>query len=119
MNSRQQHKRWRETNWVQWKLSHIKARAKEVGLDFNLTKEDMTLPEVCPVLGLKLTYGTASHNDNSCASIDRIRNDGGYTADNIVIVSKRVNSIKRDATIEELIMIAEFYKQLQGERNEK
>jgi hypothetical protein len=43
-------------------------------------------------------------------SIDRIDNSKGYTKDNIMIVSTKLNLLKKDATIDELIKIGDFYR---------
>ena len=48
-----------------------------------------------------------------CApSIDRIDNTRGYVKDNIIIVSRRANILKKDATINELIKLANYYEHL-------
>jgi len=53
-------------------------------------------------------------NNNNSPSLDRIDNTKGYTPDNVVVVSNRANSIKRDATPDELMAVAKFYMQLAG-----
>ena len=49
---------------------------------------------------------------NNAPSIDRIDNEKGYIKENIVIVSNRANLLKKDATTEELVMLANFYSNL-------
>ena len=46
-------------------------------------------------------------------SIDRINNSKGYHKDNIVVVSDLVNTIKSNATLKELYMVADFYYELE------
>jgi hypothetical protein len=41
-------------------------------------------------------------------SIDRIDNNGGYTVDNIAVISWRANRLKNNATSDELRQIAEW-----------
>jgi|TARA_A100000171_G_scaffold33006_1_gene31388 hypothetical protein len=98
-------------------LRHAKKRALNKGLDFNLTLEDLTYPDVCPILGIKLKhgYGKGKDRENS-PSIDRIDNTKGYTLDNVIIVSVLANSIKNSATPEQIIKVGEFYKNLHKER---
>ena len=91
-------------------LRSAKARAKKKGLEFNLELADIVLPEFCPVLGIKLKR-TSSSTDAS-PSIDRIDNALGYVKGNVIIISLRANRIKRDATLEELKKLYNFYKPL-------
>jgi hypothetical protein len=102
------YKRWKKKNPKQAMLSGCKCSAQKKGVVFSLTIEDIIIPEVCPVLGIPLIFGN-KRTDNT-PSVDRIDNDKGYTADNIVIVSWRANILKRDATVEELEKIAKFYR---------
>ena len=92
-------------------LQAAKQRALKKNIEFNLKEIDILIPDECPVLGIKLIKGIDKLSDNS-PSIDRIDNNKGYTKDNILIVSYKVNAIKRNASIEELGLIYEFYKDL-------
>ena len=46
-------------------------------------------------------------------------NRGGYTKDNVVVVSHRVNSIKSVANVKELYQVADFYYELEKKRLDK
>jgi len=59
-------------------------------------------------LGIPL-YRCKRENWNNSPSIDRIDNSKGYIKNNIVVVSRRANVLKKDASIEELKKLAEFY----------
>lgn len=86
-------------------LTKIKTKCKKKKIPFSLSPEDIIIPEFCPVLGLKLdlTVGTKGHGfKRNSPSIDRINPKGGYTPDNIRIISARANVLKCDASIEEL-----------------
>lgn len=89
-----------------------KARAPRKGLEFSIIREDITIPEYCPVLGIKLVFDNTGGFQDSSPSIDRIDSAKGYTPDNIIITSWRANRIKTDATIEELEKVIAFYKTL-------
>jgi hypothetical protein len=91
-------------------LMNSKHRAKMSGIEFSITEEDIKIPEKCPVLEIPL-FRCKKDNWNNSPSIDRIDNTKGYTKDNIVIVSRRANILKKDATIDELQKLANFYKQ--------
>lgn len=84
-----------------------KCRSKKENMEFDLTKEyiDSLLGEKCPVLGL--TY-EIKHNSPNSASVDRINNDKGYTKDNVAIISRRANNLKKDATLKELELIVKY-----------
>jgi hypothetical protein len=96
-------------------LARVKRRAKERGLAFDLTAECIIIPAVCPVLGIPLTIGKGSASDNS-PELDRIDNRKGYVKGNVIVVSRRANRIKNDATVAELEKIASFYRALKPEK---
>jgi hypothetical protein len=69
-------------------------------------------PTHCPVLGIELIYGggegTAHHPD--CASIDKIIPAHGYRPGNVAIISSRANTLKRDATVDEIEALAKWLR---------
>lgn len=91
-------------------LDNSKQRAKRSGILFDLTMDDIEIPERCPALDIEL-FTCDKKNWVNSPSIDRIDNTKGYTKDNIVIVSRRANILKKDATLEELKKISDFYQQ--------
>jgi hypothetical protein len=101
----------REKDPIRYRLAMVKHRAKVIGVEFNLTREDIHIPTHCPVLGIQLRISNRPRDPYS-PSVDRIDSRKGYTKDNIVIVSNRVNALKGDATVEELVKIAAFYQGL-------
>lgn len=92
-------------------LQDAKQRAKKSGIVFDLVEGDIRIPSKCPVLGIPLqtSDGRASHNS---PSLDRIDPGKGYTIDNVIVVSHRANTLKRDASIDELRRLARFYKEI-------
>jgi len=93
-------------------LSRAKDRAKRKNLEFSLTKEDILIPEVCPLLGIKI-ISQAKDRIHS-PSLDRIDSNRGYTPDNIWVVSSRANTLKNNATLQELELLVENLKKLNG-----
>jgi hypothetical protein len=88
-----------------------KRRATEKGLIFEITVEDIVIPERCPVLGIRLKAaigcGTVSvARLESSPTLDRIDNAKGYTPDNIAVISLRANNLKRDASLYEMRCLA-------------
>jgi hypothetical protein len=43
-----------EANPINQMLGAARSRAKRYSLPFNITKNDITIPEFCPVLGIRL-----------------------------------------------------------------
>lgn len=83
-------------------------RAKRIGMEHTLSLADINIPDVCPVLGV--TLAREERGTWNCApSLDRIDNSKGYTPENVIVVSRRANILKKDATPEELNMLAAFY----------
>lgn len=101
-------KQLRQNNRDAAHLKKIKDRAKAKGIPFSLSADDLVIPEYCPVLGIKLERG---RNQDVWPSVDRIDPNGGYTPDNIVVVSFLANKIKNNATVEQIRKVANFYEQ--------
>lgn len=81
-------------------LRAAKKRAVSKGLPFALTLDDIRIPPVCPILGIPIRRLDGRHHGSP--SLDRVNNGKGYTPDNIQVISLRANSLKSDATVEEL-----------------
>ena len=103
-------KTWKD-DAAQILLNNSRQRAKNSNIENTLKKEDINIPDNCPVFDIPLKREDKS-TWNNAPSIDRIDNNKGYTKDNIVIVSRRANILKKDATIEELEKLANYYKNL-------
>lgn len=82
-----------------WKAAE--KRAKERGLDFNIEESDIVIPKICPILEVPLEFGTKD-NYNYSPSLDRIDNTKGYIKGNIQVISKKANTMKNSATLQEL-----------------
>lgn len=89
----------------------IKGRAKKHRLPFDLELEDIVIPDKCPVFGVPFVIGTKSKWN---PSLDRIIPDKGYVKGNITVISVRANSIKNDATPDELRKVADYVDSLLG-----
>ena len=94
-----------------WNIRH---RAKKKGIVFDLKEKDIIIPKVCPVFKKPFVFGTGKQEAFS-PSVDRVDNTKGYIKNNIIVVSVKANFLKNNATIKELILLADFYKQLNKE----
>lgn len=93
-------------------LRACQKRAELQGVPFNLVASDLVVPDICPVLGIPLVVGTKRHHPSS-PSVDRIVPKKGYVKSNVLVVSFRANTLKRDASIEELQRLSRFYRKFQ------
>lgn len=98
-------------NHVKRLLIAARGRARERGMEFDLTLADLEWTGFCPVFGIPLVPGKGKASFAS-PSLDRIDNTKGYVKGNVIIVCLRVNTIKSSATPEELSKVAEFYTAL-------
>lgn len=106
-------KRW---EWsIPGRLSAAKKRSKKNNLKFNLTKEylESIYPKnnICPLLNIALDWDS-DPNHSSTPSLDRIDSSKGYIKGNVQWISWRANSLKKDATPDELLMLAQNYKNI-------
>lgn len=84
-----------------------KQRCVKTGREFNLQVEDITIPDVCPILGIEINMnsGRSGAYKNS-PSLDRIDNSKGYIKENIQVISQQANAMKGAASKEELLQFA-------------
>jgi len=107
----------RPPEWRLWVSAYTRARKKKI--EFTITPEDIVIPSVCPALGTPFVSnrGISCGPNRSAASLDRIRPDLGYVPGNIIVISVRANSIKNDATADEVKKVAAWLSTLQGATN--
>ena len=114
-------------NPVPQMLSNAKIRAKQKGVPFKITADDIRsiwpADNKCPVLKVKFDMGYSKvlgkKKDKTYApSLDRVIPKLGYVPGNILITCDIVNRVKQDASIEILEQVYKFYKKwLDNEKN--
>lgn len=87
-------------------LRFVKYHAKRTNQEFNLDLNDISIPEYCPYLKIKITTDYGNGRKDSNASIDKIDPKKGYVKGNVQIISFKANRMKNDATQEELFEFA-------------
>lgn len=106
---------WRQGNLKNVMLIEARKRAKKTGIDCTITRDDFDVPEFCPILGIPITPGNG-HPVPGSPSLDRIDIRFGYVPGNVQVISYKANTMKNNATREELLMFAEWVrKNLGGE----
>ena len=100
-------------------LSNAKIRAKQKGVDFNLTskylKKIFPKNNKCPITGLNFQFGYKNKekiNKNNSPSLDRIIPSKGYVEGNVMVISDLMNRMKQDSTYEDIEKLDNFYKKL-------
>jgi len=102
-------------HWGKWDTYHrfrcknlrnnLVLRAKNKGYESDISTDYLVeiFPKdfICPVLGTKMIWGGDKRKRNS-PSVDKIFPDKGYIKGNVAIISERANSIKTDASLEEI-----------------
>lgn len=91
----------REVSW-----GHARSRARRKGLPIDRIgwREVPPPPKTCPCCGVELSVGKADKSNSP--SLDRIIPERGYVLSNIQWLCYRCNTIKQDATPEELMRLA-------------
>lgn len=98
----------RKENLANYIFQSAKQSAKKRGIEFNLEKEDITIPENCPVFGTPFLNELREGRNPRAPSIDRIDSAKGYIKGNIQIISWRANFLKSNGTKEEFKLLTEF-----------
>lgn len=95
-------------------ICNARNRAEADGVPFSISREDVIVPDKCPVFGFPFKDRSKPDffSNNKGPSLDRIIGSEGYVPGNIIVVSCRANSLKGNATPDELIKLAEFYRKL-------
>lgn len=103
-----------ETFWKQnfFRMhSLLKRRARKKDLRYNLSKdyllEIFPLDSLCPVFGIKMEFGG---DKRLSPSLDRFVPSLGYIKGNVAWISGKANSMKSDATFEELSLLLKWMK---------
>lgn len=98
---------YRAKDPVTFMLRNAKNRAKERGWEFSLVKADISIPAICPILGIPIAKGSTGFHPNS-PSVDRVDSTKGYTPGNVRVISWRANALKRDGTLDEFRKIVAY-----------
>lgn len=99
----------RRKDAARYLFRYAKNRAVAGGILFTITAADISVPDVCPVLGIPLAFGgTTPLGREDSPTIDRVVPDLGYVPTNIRVISYRANRIKTDATLAELRKLVSY-----------
>lgn len=99
------------TDWRVLLYRNARARAMREELPFTITKEDIRIPEACPLLGVTLQIAEGFVQPNS-PTLDQIIPGRGYTPSNVWVISYRANTIKSNLTLDEVKRALTYLKGL-------
>lgn len=110
-----------KVKWVQYTLKNpllpeqklltsAKHRAKKRGIAFNLSLDDVIIPDFCPISGIPLFRGNGRPCENS-PNLDRIDNSKGYIKGNVAVISSRINRRKSDLSVVEITKLYQYVTQ--------
>ena len=88
-------------------LYSARYRAKIGGFPCTITEADIVVPTHCPILGIELVRGEGQSSEAS-PTLDKINPALGYVPGNVQVISYRANSMKRDASADELRRFAKW-----------
>ena len=91
-----------------------KDRAKETGIEFTITLQDIVIPTHCPYLGIELTHELGKGQLESNSSLDRIDSTKGYIPGNVQVTSRLANTMKSNASQETLLRFAQGIFEVHG-----
>jgi len=95
--------RFPKETWLKEIFRDARDRAKKLGIPYDQDIPYLELPDECPVLGIQLSYGGFRGKPKSdTPSLDRIVPELGYVKSNLRVISYRANTLKNNATLDEL-----------------
>jgi hypothetical protein len=98
-------------------LTEARKRAKSKGLDFDIIKEDIVIPQLCPLLQIPLKTGKGILSPNS-PSLDRIICEKGYVKGNIMVISTKANTAKGNLSLDELKLLVKNLERVLNKEDE-
>jgi len=108
--------RFKHPELMLWRAARV--RARQSGLLFTITVEDIVIPVICPVLGIPLSNQAEIRRVPTSPSLDRFDSAVGYIPGNIRVISWRANHLKNDGTAEEHRRIADWMEKEMAEKRE-
>lgn len=96
--------------WYLWSIAQ--KRARKLQIPFTITKEDIQIPERCPITGdlIDLLISDKKQSYQTGASLDKVDNSLGYIPGNVRVISRKANRMKSDLSIEQLETLLKYMK---------
>ena len=105
-----------------WQTARYRARRKNREFTITIADVEAVMTDTCEILNNMPIYrypqqsgGEQQHTKPDSMTLDRIDATKGYIPGNIRIISWRANALLKDATLEELKCISEYYQRIANE----
>lgn len=112
-----QTKRQEDPAYCLW--AGAKARASRKKIPFDILREEIIIPEYCPVLGIKLKLDNTSGFKEDSPSIDKTIPELGYVRGNIQVMSWKANRLKNNGTLEEFKSLVRYLEELNAAESKR
>ena len=96
------------TDLVGVMLDRAKQRAKKLGIAYALSREDITIPDKCPVFDVPIERAWGGKAKPNSPSLDRIHPEEGYVSGNVQVISYKANVMKSNASTDDLLKFANW-----------
>lgn len=106
LDAKRRHSNREKTLW-----NGVRMRAEKQSIPFNLEVSDIVIPDKCPILGYKFNKNVVTRSFEE-PSIDKIIPEWGYTKGNIMVISRKANTMKSNCSLEELETFCKKYLNL-------
>jgi len=101
----------RKKNPKSYLIVSARQRAKRLNIPCSITADDFEIPEICPCFGIPLIQNNSKSSANS-ATLDQIIPGKGYVKGNIQVISLKANTMKSNASFDELIMFTNWIRKI-------
>lgn len=103
---------------MMYKNALQRARRDKMSFDIDIEYLKSIKTDRCPIFDIKLSWGKIGEGHTNTAnspSIDKIKPEYGYVKGNVCIISNKANTIKQDASYEELYKVADWLHEKEKE----
>ena len=94
------------------KFIRKKSFAKQNKIAFDINFGETEFPSHCPILGIELDYFVKGAPTENSPSFDRIDSSKGYVRGNVQIISSKANTMKSNASLEEIEALYLYMKSI-------
>lgn len=98
-----------DTFLARYLLTTARKRAKEKGIACTIREEDIHVPVLCPIMGVRLGRARGAF-DKSSPSLDRVDSTLGYIPGNVRVISWFANKLKNDMTLDQAEKLVSYMK---------
>jgi hypothetical protein len=87
-------------------LNGARSRAKRKAIPFEISIDDIVIPDKCPVFGVAFIRGHSKWT----YSLDRVVPERGYVKGNVAVISNEANRLKSYMGLQELERLVAYVK---------